>query len=232
MTEEEKVTTEEDSDVSEETTEDTDSNEEESEDSSSQDVDYEAELEAEKKRNPDPDKAKEAFEKRAEKRQEKEEKETGTPLTEERLQEILAEERQQSRIENQSEKISDLVSAMTDNEAEQNLIKEVHKNRRFPEGMSLQEQIEEAYVIANRKRILSTNKELARSLKSKSEKDAASTHRDKQEGPAPKIEPDMAAALKESGYTFNAKEKRYEKKLPNGKTLVKDNALAAPYVLQ
>lgn len=209
-----------------------DGDSEDSEDDSSStedDVDYDEEIEAEQKRAPDP---KKAFERIKGKEKKRETSPEGTPLTEERLQEILAEERRQARLEAQEERITEIVSGMTANEKEARLTMQIHKNRMYPENMPLREQLEEAFFVANRKKVLAKNSELARALKGKnnSSRDVATTHRDQPEGVTPKVKEDLKLSLKRAGFNYDPKTKVYVKKLPNGKLLIKRTPTDRPEI--
>lgn len=200
-----------------------DESEQDQEDSSSQkkepEIDYEAELEIEKKRGlPDPEKAKEAFKKRKEKREAEEgeetEEEDDKPLTRKDLSSI----RQSVAKEMYADRVQEIAQRLSSSDAEARLIVEIHKNRTFPEGMPLPEQLEEAYVIANRKKILSTTAELKRALLSKDtvSKNTAGTHRDNVTTTTPKMSTADSAAYTRAGFTFDPKLKVFKKKLPNG----------------
>lgn len=147
------------------------------------------------------------------------------PLTVKDLQALLAEERQATQKVLQEEKVAGIVSTMAGSPAEAELIKEIHKSRTFPSHYTLQEQLEESYLLANKKRIMGENSELKRALKAKENvsNNSATAHQD----PAPSKEPQMSSADKQallaSGYTWNALSRRYEKKLSNGKMLIRDN---------
>jgi hypothetical protein len=221
-------TTEETDEVTTEVDTSSEETEEESEEKSSsqEEIDYEAELIEEKKRGtPDPEIAKKAFKEREEKRKHKEEEEDDTededkPLTRKDLQSI----RHQMKSEVYSDRIQEIASELSSSTAEANLTIEIHKNRVYPESMPLKEQLEEAWIIANRKKILSKNKELGRALLSRktASQDTATTHRDKMEGSTPKMNASDADSYKRAGYEYDAKNRVYKKKLPSGKWLVKD----------
>ena len=108
--------------------------------------------------------------------------------------------------------------------AEKDAIVETWKNRTFPEGLSLDDQLEETYAIVNRKKIIGERNEALRALKGKSgaSKDSASTHHDPLKGSEPQLDPGTKQVLSQSGFVYRASAGRYEKKLPNGKTLIKD----------
>lgn len=196
-------------------------------------TDYDALIAAEKSRTPDPDKAKEAFLKREEKRKqeeamakEEEHVDLDKPMTRREAEEFLARRQHQIVTESQAERIEEIAHEFADSDGEAKFVMEIHKNRIFPEGMSLRDQIREAHFIAAGKRLAAKNVELARKITSKdtASKDVASTHHEPQAGSAPKLAPDLAASLKRSGFEYNSSDRVYVKKLPNGKKLYKDPA--------
>src|SRR3990167_6535013 len=198
-----------------------------------EEIDYEAELEAERKHGkPDPEKAKAAFLEREAKRKEKTGEEEDKPLTKKDLELILAKQSQEIRKETYAERIQEIAQNMANSPAEANLIVEIHKNMMFPDTLSLKEQLEEAYLIANKKKLASVNSELARALKSKDtvSKDTASSYKD-----GIKVESNMSDSDKSSyqraGFVFDAKNKLWKKKLPNGKTLVKNPKTKQSWVI-
>jgi len=145
------------------------------------------------------------------------------PMSRREAREFLAQQGHQTLVESNRERITDYSESVSESASEAELIREIHKNRVFPEGMSLREQIDESAAIVNYKRSQSKAVELARAIKGKDSvsTDAASTQRDPQAGSGPKIETDLAASMKRSGFNLNNKTQRYEKTLPNGKVLVK-----------
>lgn len=194
--------------------------------------DYEAELQRERKAREEAEKAladsrfKESERKRKAKEagEDPDEDEEDKPLTKKELQAILAAERQATLKESQSDRITEIAKSMSESESEANLVVEIHKNRTWPSHLSLTEQVEEAYAIANRKKLISKNSEMARALRSKdfASKDFVGTHRDGMEGSAPKMSTNDTAAYTRAGFKFDAKSKLWKKTLPNGKTLNKD----------
>lgn len=195
------------------------------EETQTEDSDYEADLEAERKRGkPDPEIARKAFQERHKKDKKKEgdddEDDEDKPLTRKDLARI----REEARREANADRIQEIAEALADDPKQVPLIIEIHKNRGFPEGMTLKEQLDEAYVLANRKKILSTNKELTRALASKDTvtRKSVDAQRDPQVGTAPKLSAGDAAAYARAGYVFDAKSRFYKKELPNKKHLFKD----------
>jgi hypothetical protein len=90
--------------------------------------------------------------------------------------------------------------------------------------MPLKQQLQEAFYIANGKRLAAKNVELARKVQSKDtvSKDSASTHRDGESGTAPRLSADLAASLKRAGFKYDPETKFYKKTLPNGKSAFRD----------
>lgn len=209
-------------DVAETATTETEAQAEES--SSSQEADYEALIEAERK--PDPEKAKEAFKKRQEKRQEEgtePEEEGDKPMTRKEMEEYLARRTQEIVATANAERIQELATEIAESDGEKRFIMEIHKNRVFPDGMSLREQLEEAKAIATYKRTLAKNAELARKVVSKetASKDT-STGIQETTSSEPKVNADVKVALKNAGFVYDSTHKTYVKTLPNGKKMYKD----------
>lgn len=190
-------------------------------------IDYEAELAKEREAREKAEKAladkrfKEAERKRKEGSGDDDETK---PLTKAELRELLAEERQATQKEVRSVRAEEIAKGLTGSEAEKNLVLEIFKNRTFPPHLSLEEQLEESYVIANRKKLVGERNEALRALKGKDgvNKDAAGTHHDAPPGKEPQLSAQDKAAVTAVGVVWNATSKRYEKKLKSGKILVWD----------
>lgn len=135
------------------------------------------------------------------------------PLTRSELEDVLSREREAIRRENQAEVIKEKVKKITSSDIETELVMEIHKNRQFPAGMPLDEQIEEAYLIANRKRILGVNTELKRALQHKdtTNKGVADTHRDSPSPSEPKLSANDDSLLKRSGFVWDGKKNAFKK---------------------
>ena len=213
-------------DVAETATTETEAEAEES--SSSQETDFEALIEAERK--PDPEKAKEAFKKRQEKRieepKEPEEEEVfdeDKPMTRKEMEAYLARRTQEIVTTANAERIAEIATELAESDGEARFIMEIHKNRVFPEGMTLREQLGEARAIANAKRISAKNVELARKVTSKetASKDI-STGTQETTTSEPKISADLKNSLRNAGFTFDNTLKVYTKALPNGKKMYSD----------
>lgn len=197
--------------------------------SSSQDVDYEALIAAERK--PDPEKAKEAFKKRQEKRIEhvseteegNDESDEDKPLTRKEIDAYLARKTQEIVAEANAERIQEVATSIAESEGEARFIMEIHRNRVFPEGMPIREQLEEAKAIATAKRIAAKNVELARKVNSKetASKDT-STGIQETTSSEPKLSADVKNSLRNAGFTFDNTLKVYTKTLPNGTRMYSD----------
>jgi hypothetical protein len=202
---------------------------EQSDDSSSSQDDYEALIAAEKK--PDPEKAKEAFRKREEKRKEEvsetdegdDESDEDKPMTRKEMDAYLARKTQTIVAEANAERITEIATEIADSDGEARFIMEIHKNRIFPEGMTLRDQLSEAHAIASYKRTAAKNVELARKVNSKetASKDT-STGTQETTSSEPKLSADLKASLKNAGFTFDSTLKVYTKILPNGKKMYSD----------
>jgi hypothetical protein len=207
-----------------------------SENSTSTEEDLDALIEEEKQRGPDPEKAHGRIKKVLETDEVEEEPEDDfveSPMSREDVERIVAERTQEVLAQANEERINEMSRNLSETDKEAELVREIHKNRVFPVGMSLQDQLVEAHAIATAKRTQAKNVELGRKLQSSgtASRNTATTHRDPQASPEPKIASDLAASMKAAGYTHNAQTKRYEKKLPNGKTLVLDRPGAQPYLV-
>lgn len=145
------------------------------------------------------------------------------PLTARQLEEVLARERQGFQKELHAQRIETRVRELAGSGAEAALIVEVYKNRTFPSHLSVEEQVEEAFVIANRKKILGERDEALRALRGKEgvNNDAAGTYHDQPTSPL-KIAPDMKTVLIQQGFTENRAQGHYEKKLSGGRILIAD----------
>lgn len=203
--------------------------------SSSTELDYDAEIEAEKQRGkPDPEKAREAFKKRQEKKDEEEDDDEDKPLTRRELDEILRRERSTVVSEAHGDRILEIAGTLTDNPKEAELIVAMHKNRTFPEGLSLTGQLEEVSAIVNYKKERAKNGELTRALKAKGNvsKDSISAHRDAETGTAPKMDAQTTASYTRAGFKYDVKDRLWKKKLPNGNTLIKNSKTNQTYMVK
>lgn len=146
--------------------------------------------------------------------EEEELSEDDKPITRREFQELLKRERK-----NEAEEI---VAGMTDNVKERELILLTFKNRSYPSHLSLKEQLNEAYVVANLPRIQGENQELKRALSGKknANTDSSQNHQDSPQTLQPKLAPADSAELARQGWKWNGVSKRHEKKMPKG-TLVR-----------
>lgn len=207
----------------------TEATKETSENSSSTEEDLSALIEAERNQGkPDPEKARQRYLESQQKKQEETVEDYSDPeeqpLTRKQIEEIMASERAELFRQANESQIETLATSLAESPQEAELIKEVHKNRVFPAGMSLRDQMQEAHAIATYKRTQAKATELARAVQHQqtASRNTATTHRDPQTAGAPKLSADMEASLKRAGFVYSGEHRRYEKKLPNGKTLVRD----------
>lgn len=157
------------------------------------------------------------------------------PLTRKQMDAALARERENTRRETLANEAGRLAQSMSTNATMQELILEKWKNRSFPADLSLQDQIEECYLAANKKRIFGENNELKRALRGKNgvNRDGSGSH---QEGisdtHAPKQSTTDAKEYARLGYKWNPTARRFEKKLPTGNVLVKDPKSKKTFVVK
>lgn len=146
------------------------------------------------------------------------------PLTRRELDARLAENREEVRRDLQKEEAEKKIKAITKSDAEANLVNQVFKTTRFPSWMPLDEQIENAYLIANKKHLTQKNAELMRALNGKGTvvTESSSSQREGGSSNEPKLDPNTATMLKQTGYTWNAPSRAYIKKLGSGRTLFYD----------
>lgn len=208
--------------------EDEDKSEDKKSSSTDEELDLDAELEAERKAGePDPTIAKKAFKEREGKREEGAEDEedesanADKPLTQKDLDNALARDRR----ERQRDDALVIAKEMAGSEKEAELIVAKWANRTFPRTLTLREQIREAYVITHAKKLIGERDEAMRGLKGKHgvNKNPASAHKEGDKNPTePKLPPADAAAIRASGFSWSTVNRRYEKKLPNGRLLIRD----------
>ncbi len=187
-------------------------------------IDYEAELAKEREARIKAEKAAAdlAFKKRKEKREEPEESsddDEEKPLTRKDIDQLLESNRQATLKQLQEREIQEIARDMSESDAEANLIVEIHRNRTFPSNLSLQEQLEESYAIANRKKVFPKIAELKRALKGKENANAnpATAHRDAPGADEPKVLSQDAQAIKSAGMVWDGKLRLYKKALAGGK---------------
>lgn len=199
------------------------------------DKDYEAELKAERERaNAAEAKLEETRQKAKERMQRKKEGDSedvdeseadvDKPLTARQLDERFAAERQHTEKQMQAVTIVELAGKLASSDTEKQLIIEIHKNRVFPAGMSLNEQMEEAYVLANKKRFPALLSEAKRAMRSKdtATDSATGTHRDPAPTSEPKVSSAEATALRGAGFVWDGTQRMWKKPLKGGQFLFRD----------
>lgn len=199
---------------------------EESEDSSStttKELDLDKELEEENKRGkPDPIKAKKAFDERQAKREAGEAEEEGDkPVTRKELAEL---EQRAIKRANEAQALT-IAKGMAASEKEAQLIFAKWKNREFPENLPLTDQLEEAYAITHRKKLIGERNEALRAARNKANanKGAGSTAHDSGIAGEPKLSDADKYAMTAAGYVWDGAKRLYKKPLGGGKShLYKD----------
>lgn len=224
-TSEEDKNKKEDESTDEETDEVETEDEDDSEDKGSDEDDLDEELEIEKKRGkPDQNKAKVAFKERKAKKvedsQDEDEDETeddddNKPITRAEARKQREEDR---RIMLEGQALS-TARGFGVSEKKAQLIVAVWKNRGFPADMSLPDQMDEAYAIANRKTLVSERNEAMRAARNKGgiTEVAAESHRDSQRTGEPKLPEGEKRALAAAGFVYDGSKRMYKKSLREGK---------------
>lgn len=186
--------------------------------SSDKDLDAEIAAEEERKRI-----AEDAFQKREADRKAREATggagDADKPLTRADLASIQQEATDAAtRIANASAALT-IARSLAASDKEAQLIVLKWQNRSFPAGMSLDAQVQEAYAIANTKRLIGERNEALRVAKNRgnANQNGAATHRDG----APAGEPAMSDAdklgLKQAGFEWDGAKRLYKKSLKGGK---------------
>ena len=190
---------------------------------------YQLEIEKERKMREKAEKAAadNAFKLREAKRnKEEEDGAVEKPLTASELQEILSKDREDTRKESLMIYADEKIRKLTSSDSEASLVKEVLKNRSFPESLSLDDRIEESFAIANRKKLIAERNEALRALKSRetNETFGGSTFHDQKHGQEPRMAQDEKVVLTQGGFSFNNASRQWEKKI-KGKVLFYDTKL-------
>lgn len=144
------------------------------------------------------------------------------PLTPSQMQRMLDERDQRLQKQLQQQRVGELIGKLTTNADEAALVADLFHNRVFPSHLSLEEQVEESYVLANRKRLLGENSELKRALRGKETavKTVATAHHDAPQAGEPQLAPLDRQSLVASGFAWNGTNRRFERKFKNGDVMV------------
>ncbi len=209
---------------------DTSEDEADSQDKDNQ-PDYKAIAETEKQKRLDAEKSYKARDRKRKGQEEEfevdteDEEDENKPVTGKQLKSILAENTKQTERRLLGGQIKRIATDLSSSDDEAQAIIATHANRNWPSDISLEQQLEEAQAIVNRKVIVSKNSELKRALKSKetSSKDNANPHHNPMEGAGPKIDSKLKASLLAQKFELQPNTKSiWRKKLPNGTYLYKD----------
>ncbi len=198
-------------------------------------INYEAELAKEQERSKEKDKklADLDFKLREKNRQgkkegdeEQENDEDDKPITKKDLENLLSKNQQQIRQDLMGDTIKKMAKEIAQSDAEANFIVEIHKNRTWPQDISLSEQLEEAAAIANRKPFMAARKaemERAKKNKENSSSENLGSFRDAQIIDEPKIDANAKKALLGGGFAWDGKRRLYVKTLSKDKILTYDS---------
>lgn len=112
--------------------------------------------------------------------------------------------------------------AASDKEAQLIFLK--WQNRTFPPGMSLQDQVEEAFVVTNSKRLIGQRNEALRALRNRdgASDGTAVTHRNGAPSGEPKLADSDRTALLAAGFAWDGAKRLYKKPLTSGGFLYQD----------
>ena len=126
---------------------------------------------------------------------------------------------QRAQKELQATRLTELAKELAQNDAEADLILEIHKNRTFPAHLTLDGQMQEAYAIANGRKLAAKNQELARALRSRdtASRGSGGTQHDSPSVEEPTLGSAEATALKDAGLVWDATRRAYKKPISGGK---------------
>lgn len=191
-----------------------------------EDLDLDKELEEEEKHGkPDPEIARKEFQRREAKRKEEEgedseeaENDEDKPLTRADLREI--EERQYKRA--QTERAMEIAESLATSPKEAKLIFTKWSNRQFPPNLPLAQQLEEAYVITHRGKLIGERNEALRAARNKSNanKDGSGTQRDATEAGEPKLSDADKTGMQQAGFVWDGAKRLYKKSLQGGRSFL------------
>jgi hypothetical protein len=196
----------------------------------SKEIDYEAELAKEKEIRKQAEKAlaSDRYDSSKNKRTANEEddsSEEDEPLTKAQVEQMISEGTQVSTKAVTEAKAEIIASTLSGSDAEKNLVLDKWKHRTFPAHLSLEDQVREAHVLANSKRILGKADEIKRAMKGKDgiSTDSATTHRvSAKSGAEGKVSSDVKKVLADGNWKYNQAAGRYEKQSGSGKLMYRD----------
>ena len=147
------------------------------------------------------------------------------PLTKKELQNLLVQRDRENEKRLNEARALEIAKQLSTNNDEVDYALAIFRDRQFPSYLTLEEQVEESFAIANSKRIIGQRNEALRAARSKdtvSKSASGSAGGSSMQRSTPKISSADSSALIAAGFTFNTKAQRYEKKLGDGRTLVRD----------
>jgi hypothetical protein len=187
-------------------------------------IDYKAKAEELQKKI-----AADAFKFRKEKRKEDGDSDDGAepdldkPMTAAEVQKLLKEQEQNLTKQLSSKEALGIANTLTTNTDEAAYAVSLWQHVTLPFD-TIEEQMKFIVAGMNADRILAQNAELKRTIISKdtAKKTIATTTRTPQSTGQPKVNPQVLAALKNTGFTYNSSQKVFSKKLANGKMMFND----------
>lgn len=173
--------------------------------------------------------ANEAFQKREEARKKREADAGGNedddrPLTRADLARISADATAAAMKVANAAQVLAIAKTLATSDKEATLIAAKWGNRTFPEGMTLQDQVEEMYAVTNRKKLIGERNEALRAARNKgnANTNSAATHVDGPSSGEPKLSAADKTALQQSGFVWDTNKRLYKKPLSKGRFLYRD----------
>lgn len=153
------------------------------------------------------------------------------PLTTKDLKHFESRIVERTKKELDEQRALDIARQNTSSEQEAQAALVYWKNRVVPTG-DLNEDVLFAIAGLNHRKTVAKAAELTRALRSKdtASHDSAATHRDAPEGDAPKLSPAAKQMYEQAGFVYDGKKRLWIKKLPSGKSLVKDPKTKRTYI--
>lgn len=154
---------------------------------------------------------------------EEEESEEDKPITRADLETMLAKERASVEKRVLAGETLRVARSLAESDEEASAIVAIYNNRIFPENLSHEQKVTEAFYIAHGPRLTGKILELRRSLNSKATKKSSGSenaHQDAPKAGEPKISPQDKAEYDRVGFKWTGKV--WEKKTSDGRVLIKD----------
>ena len=203
------------------------------------DLDAEIKKEQDRQQKPDPTRAREEFKTRKQRRADRgdddEEKEDAPePLTRADLDEVESRAEQRAYRRLQQDQALALARSFGTNEKEAQLVFLKWQNRQWPSDLPLADQLEEAYAVTFRKKIIGERTEALRALRNKPNANdtSAETHRDATSSGEPNLPAQDKAAMKASGFVWDGSKGMYRKPIKGRGFLNRDPKSGKTFISQ